>query len=156
MKECVDTKKHSTCQRKVWNGDRSKKLCNYGGSFQSCFYKPDFIRFKDISDDTIMYSGDIKSTGDFRTKTEWITEFGLGGFKTEYGDMWHTAIVKTVKIDLDDLLERTEEDEEVYDGWYLDVRDAKKDLVVEAGFKRLNDILNKYPTYTEDLIVVFN
>jgi hypothetical protein len=155
MKECIELNKHSTCQRRAWNSNMSKLLCNYGGSFQSCFYKPNFIHFNDIANDTIMYCGDIESTGEFKTKLKWIEEFGYDDFMTE-GEIWHTAIIKDVVIDLEDVLEAAEENEEMYDGWYLDVINAIKDPVVEAGIKRLNEILSDYPTYIEDMLVKFN
>jgi hypothetical protein len=115
----------------------------------------DFIRFKDIADNTIMYAGDIESTGEFKTKAEWIAELGHDGFCAECGDTWHTAKIRVVKLDPENILERAEEDEETYDGWYLDVRGALNDPIVAAGFQRLNEILEDYPIYWEDLRVVF-
>jgi hypothetical protein len=157
MKECIAIEKHDTCQRRAWSGDRSKKLCNYGGSFQSCFYKPDFIRFKDIEDGTIMFSGDIESTCEFKTKAEWIKGFGHDDFRAECDEAWYTAVVKTAGINLASLLKNTAESEEMYDDWYSDVLSVcEEDPIVEAGIKRLNEILAFYPSYTEDMKVVFD
>jgi hypothetical protein len=155
MKECQKPEKHDTCQSRAWNGDRSKKLCIYGAI--NCFYRPNFINFKDIKDDVIMYPGDIESTGEFKTKAEWIESIGYDGLQVEYGDTWHTANIKIAEIYLPDLLDNTAENEEMYDDWYSDVLpDCEKDIVVEAGIKRLNEILSKYPAYVEDLRVIFD
>lgn len=158
MKECITTEKHDTCQHKCWNGDESKKLClsRFPIIEQPCPYVADFIHFKDIEDNTIMYPGNIESSGEFNTKAEWIKELGHDDLRAEYGDEWHTATVRTVTIDINNLLERAEEDEETYDGWYLEVRSAGEDPVVKAGFERLNEILSGYPIYTEDLRVIFD
>ena len=157
MKLCNELEKHSTCQRRAWNGDGSKKLCDFGGSFQSCFYKPNFINFKIIKDDVIMYIGDIESAGQFKTKAEWIEHFGHDDFQAECDELWHTAGIKISEIDLESILDNVSESEEMYDDWYSDVLyDCKKDPIIEAGFKRINEILSKYPTYMEDKKVVFD
>ncbi|MFA5313673.1 MAG: hypothetical protein WC375_10240 [Methanomassiliicoccales archaeon] len=153
MRECLEIHKHGTCQSRAWNGDRSKKLCNYCGSFQSCFYKSDFVHFKDIKGDTIMYSGNIESTGDFKTKAEWVEH---DDFRAKCEEIWHTASIKTAEIDLPSLLGDIAESEEMYEGWYSDVLPVCEDPVVEAGIKRINEIFSGYPTYMEDLRVTFD
>jgi hypothetical protein len=157
VKECITAEKHDTCQRRAWSGDRSKKLCQIGAAFQGCDYKPDFIHFKEIEDGTIMFSGDIERAYEFKTKAEWIKEFGHDDFRAECDEAWNTAVVKTATINLSSLLENTAESEEMYDDWYSDVISAcEEDPVVEAGIKRLNDILAGCPSYTEDMKVLFD
>jgi len=155
MKECLKPENHNTCQSRAWNGDKSKKLCTYGAI--NCFYRPDFIHFKDIKDDTIMYSGNIESTGEFKTKAEWIEDFGHDDFRAECGESWHTASIKIAEIYLPTLLDNTAESEEMYEDWYSHVLgNCEKDPVIKAGIERLNEILRGYPTYVEDLRVIFD
>ena len=155
MKECVEIEKHGTCQNRAWYGNGSKRLCVFG--LTGCFYLPNFILFRDIKDDTIMYCGDIESTGELKTKAEWIEHFGHDDFRGECDEPWYTASAKIVEIHLPSLLDNTAENEGMCEDWYSDVLpDCEKDPVVESGVKRLNEILAGYPSYVEDLMVIFD
>ena len=152
--KCMNPEKHDTCQHRAWNGNK-EKLCGIHSVTFGCPYESKYIRFDDIPDDTIMYSGDIERTGDFRTKAEWIKEFGKD-FRKEYDEPWFTASVATSEISLQDLVDYVSERDENYEDWAEDVyRDAEKDPIVVAGIKRLNEILAGCPTYWEDQEVVF-
>ena len=155
MKKCMEIEKYETCQNKVRYGGDSKMLCALGTI--DCFYRPNFIHFKDIHDDTIMYCGDVEGTGEFRTKAEWIKHFGHDDFREECDGQWHTASVKIAEIYLPSLIDNTSESQEMYEDWYSDVLPGcEKDPVVKEGFKRLNEILAGYPTYMEGLRVIFD
>jgi hypothetical protein len=153
MKDCLEIEKHGTCKNRAWNGDKSKLRCV--SSLPMCAYKPDFVRFEDIKDDTIMYSGNIERTGEFKTKAEWIEHFGHENFRAECDEPWYTASVKVAEIYLPTLLDNTAENEEMYDGWYTAVLPCEKDPIVKAGLDRLNEILAGYPSYMEDMRVIF-
>jgi len=122
-----------------------------------CTYKPDFIRFEDVSDDTIMYPGDIENTYEFKTKAEWLAEIHEDTtLRAEYGDVWHTATESVAEVGLMKLLEDIQDCGDVHDSWYDDVYiDCEKDSVVQAGLERMNEIFKKSPTYTEDCQVIF-
>lgn len=153
MKGCLRGSYHATCRYKAWNGDKSRLLCIRQSG--RCEYRSDFIRFEDIEDDTIMYSGNIENTYEFKTKSEWIDQYGHSDFQSESDDSWHTATIKIATINLSDLLDTTEESEEMYDGWCGDVCLCLDDPIVVAGIARLNEMLGNYPTYVEDLEVTF-
>jgi hypothetical protein len=156
MKDCNDIIKHNTCKLRAWNGDRSRLRCN--SSLPTCTYKPDYIRFEDIKNDTIMYPGDIEGTYEFKTKAEWLKEIHEDTtLQHEYGDIWHTARIEHAEIGLMRLLEDIQDTGDVHENWYDDVYlECEKDPVVQAGIAKLNEIFRKSPTFFEDLQVVFD
>ncbi len=154
MKECMNVEKHGTCQSKAWNANMTKRLCSF--CVTNCLYRRDFIHFKDIKEDTIMYSGDIESTHEFKTKAEWIKEFGHDDFRAESNEIWHTASIRVAEIDITSILEDIEESSEMYDGWYFDILPCKDDPIIKAGIERLNEIFRNHPTYVEDQKVMFD
>lgn len=154
MKECTQIEKHNTCQHRAWTGDKSRLLCTTRGCL--CSYISKFIRFEDISDDTIMFCGDVENTHDFKTKAEWVSEHDGMFPLAEFEDGWYTATERVADIDLRDLINDIEESGEMYEDWYSNVLPVcEEDEVVLAGIERLNEIMSKYPTYYEDQKVVF-
>ena len=153
MKECMEQEKHKTCEHRCWDAS-GKNMCNTW-KWDSCKYEPNFIRFEDVSDEEIMYSGDIESTDDFRTKSEWIKEFGIDGFLSERESSWHTTKTSYATIDISQLIEHIDESQEMHENWIDCVDSALSDEVVLAGINRLNEIFSNHPTYWENKLIIF-
>lgn len=123
------------------------------------------INFNDISDNTIMYCGEIDSARDFETKAEWIRMFksersgyGFTDFaKDTYGNAdtsWHTADINVASIDLNDIIEYCGGD--MHEDWDDAVwNDCNDDPLVNAGINRLNELFAENPSYYEGKRVIF-
>lgn len=156
MKECTCPEKHSSCEHKAWSGDKTHLLCLTSSHSQYCNYESIFINFDNVLNKTIMYYGDIERTREFKTKADWVKLYDKESLLTEFGDDWHTATTSIASLSLQDLIEDISESQEMYEEWALYIwEQCSLDEVVLSGFKRLNEIMSKEPTYWEDKKVIF-